>query len=55
VYAESRPSHSAIAANDYTIVANEYNKGNKSIAPSDEKAFYTLQTTPTSKNAQGRQ
>jgi hypothetical protein len=50
-----RPSHSAITENDATIVANEYNKGDKSMAASDEKAFCTLQTTPASKNAQERQ
>jgi hypothetical protein len=55
MHIEYRPSHSAITHNDATIVANEYNKGDKSMAASDEKAFCTLQTTPTSKNAQERQ
>jgi hypothetical protein len=55
MHTESRQSHSAIAANDATNVANKYYKGDKSMAASDEKALYTLQTTPTSKNAQERQ
>jgi phytoene dehydrogenase-like protein len=41
--------------NDATIVANEYNKGDKSVAPSGGKAFHALQTAPTSKNVQERQ
>jgi phytoene dehydrogenase-like protein len=55
MHIESRPSHSAIGAYDATIVANEYNKCDKSMAPSGGKAFYTLQTTPTSTDAQERQ